>query len=602
MDTAVSAVLGAAVFCILAALVPRDLHWLDAPEITAAAFGLGHAHPPGHPLVMVLLKGFLLLPVGDVAFRANLFTALFGAISASLVFRIGALAVGAVIGRPRLSVPRMVGGLIAAALFILSTSFWIQSLSIEVYTLNAALVLGALFISLRWPGDARAGALIAVLTGLGLANHHLLTILAFPAIAVAWTSRDIRKTAVAFFFMVLLLVVAGNYAYLWIRGLAGGWPAWADTSGLDGVFWVASARIFAGSVGGFDEPLAGLIGNLGKASWLLADNMSIVGIVAALGGLYFLLRRAGLRAAAVAILWIGLGSAAKVGMGILDPNNPDDHGYFLPVVAGVSVLASITVVFIGDFALRVRGVPRIAGLVVSISVALFCLGTAAFNGIRSAEQRTDVSAGRGLSTSILAGMPFRAVYLAFHYPVFFRVQYDQIVEGARPDLSLVHQSLYAKARGGGFYAGRIARDDPELAGLSRAFLQTGRLDWDEVRNLAKVRPVRIEPSLDVTVPGSDVLFQGWTFAVLPQSHATLVSPLRAPTPETHLRGLREILPEWLETDIETRRVIILHLASAATWLGRAGHGKDAGVLLRAALEFNPLDRWLGDMASQYAPR
>jgi len=49
----------------------------DSGELTAAAWTLGIPHPTGYPLWLLLVKGFAtLVPIGGVALRANLFSAL----------------------------------------------------------------------------------------------------------------------------------------------------------------------------------------------------------------------------------------------------------------------------------------------------------------------------------------------------------------------------------------------------------------------------------------------------------------------------------------------------------------------------------------------
>lgn len=51
--------------------------------VIAAAWELGVAHPPGYPLFVLATKAFAtLLPVGSVAWRANLLSALFASFGA----------------------------------------------------------------------------------------------------------------------------------------------------------------------------------------------------------------------------------------------------------------------------------------------------------------------------------------------------------------------------------------------------------------------------------------------------------------------------------------------------------------------------------------
>jgi len=65
-----------AVFAIAAALyvvlAAPGVGWMDSGELTAAAWSLGGAHPPGHPAHSLLGKLASLAPLGEIAFRVNL--------------------------------------------------------------------------------------------------------------------------------------------------------------------------------------------------------------------------------------------------------------------------------------------------------------------------------------------------------------------------------------------------------------------------------------------------------------------------------------------------------------------------------------------------
>ncbi len=74
----------------------------DSGELSAAAFCLGVPHGSGYPLYVLLGKGFCLLPFGDVGFRMNLMSAVFGVMTVgcvySLIWRMSGSKVGAWVG------------------------------------------------------------------------------------------------------------------------------------------------------------------------------------------------------------------------------------------------------------------------------------------------------------------------------------------------------------------------------------------------------------------------------------------------------------------------------------------------------------------------
>ena len=80
--TLVGAALAGAAFIVGAAPTVSDR---DAGELTTAAFRLDVAHPTGFPLDMVALRLAELLPVGDVAFRANLAVGALTALACGLI-------------------------------------------------------------------------------------------------------------------------------------------------------------------------------------------------------------------------------------------------------------------------------------------------------------------------------------------------------------------------------------------------------------------------------------------------------------------------------------------------------------------------------------
>ena len=53
----------------------------DTPKFQFVGAVLGTPHPPGYPVYMLLLWAFAQLPFGTLAYRANLLSVVFGAIS-----------------------------------------------------------------------------------------------------------------------------------------------------------------------------------------------------------------------------------------------------------------------------------------------------------------------------------------------------------------------------------------------------------------------------------------------------------------------------------------------------------------------------------------
>src|SRR5215831_1967577 len=58
---------------------------VDSGELIVAAKSLGVAHPPGFPLYVLLAHLATLIPIGSIAFRVNLASAIFAALGAAMI-------------------------------------------------------------------------------------------------------------------------------------------------------------------------------------------------------------------------------------------------------------------------------------------------------------------------------------------------------------------------------------------------------------------------------------------------------------------------------------------------------------------------------------
>ena len=138
----------------------------------------------GHPLWVILAHPFTWLPVRDVAWRANLASAVFAAGALTLVFLTAR--------RLTRSVP---ASLLATAALAVSHTFWTYAVMAKVYSLNALLLIVCIYLLLRWGERNRAGYLyaFAFLYGLSLLNHLVMATAAAGFLAyigiITWRQR-----------------------------------------------------------------------------------------------------------------------------------------------------------------------------------------------------------------------------------------------------------------------------------------------------------------------------------------------------------------------------------------------------------------------------
>jgi len=161
----------------------------DGGDLIAAAATGGVAHPTGYPLYLLLARLFQFLPLGSLAFRTNLLSAV-AAVSASvLIYKI--------VTRSRLPSspePAWLSGLVAAYAFGLAPLVWSQAVITEVYTLHAFLTTLLLYLyagpdPLSNAGQKRLDCWRGFVLGLAMSNH-ILTLLLLPAALVSGSIRN----------------------------------------------------------------------------------------------------------------------------------------------------------------------------------------------------------------------------------------------------------------------------------------------------------------------------------------------------------------------------------------------------------------------------
>jgi hypothetical protein len=160
------------------------IYALDSAELTTAAASGGITRSTGYPFYLLLGNLFARIPVGDIGYRMNLLSAICGALTIALAERI--------LRRLRVNNWAIFGAL---GLLAFSTHFWGLSLIAEVYTLHAALMAALILALLRWSEQptSRSLTLVGLLLGLSLA-HHGATLLLLPGILFFIVHHFIRKS------------------------------------------------------------------------------------------------------------------------------------------------------------------------------------------------------------------------------------------------------------------------------------------------------------------------------------------------------------------------------------------------------------------------
>jgi len=377
----------------------------------------------------------------------------------------------------------------------LSASSLLQGVRAEVYALNAALLLEALRGLLAGPPGQRARLRAALLVGLGLANHHFLVVLGGPALAVAWlaglgvdpgtqTARTVRMKRAAR--RLLAGCCAGalgllTYAYLPLRAASDTPVAWGDPRTWDRLYWVVGAQVFRKSV---QAAPGQVVSNLVEAALLLMEPLHPLGFVAAVVGAGLLARRSGRAALTLALL--GLGTALSQALMTPDAFNPDLHGYYLPVVCVLAVLAAGCAAWLHTAIGEAVPLTRARWARAALLVGLALLVGRAWQHASEPRHFARLSAPDAVASVLLDDLPPHSVTLTSDFSTVFLLWGAQAADGARPDVSVIHRNFLPFPG----WAERDGRLHPGLAGWLR---RLAAADGSVAAVGVPTRPLRVEP-------------------------------------------------------------------------------------------------------------
>jgi len=499
----------AAAALYLATLAPT-VTFEDSGELIAAAYGLGVPHEPGYPLWTMIAHLFTRLPIGNVAYRVNLMSALCTALAAALVAWTTLLVVDECVagGLPRArgvggrhgevaraagapptvasawlpaltgSALWLAGGTAVAAGVLTATAAttWSQAIITEVYGLNAALVALLLLLTVVWTraatprARARLFYAVSFVLGLGLTAHDTFVVL-LPTLALygfvierrlrpSW-----RQLAVG-----AGLFLAGLLPYLYLPLAASRHPvmSWGNAVTWTN-FWRVVTRhqyVTSGHSG-----LGTTLAEFGTSVSLLAHQWVAALLALAVVGLVALAcrQRALFWFALVYLVltWPVITVIADFPTNTSDAFlNADDRAlasvFYIPSYLLLALLIALGAWWLTTLALRRLG--HHGGLAVALAVVIAVvpigLAVARAPGITMHRYRF---ADAYIHNVLSVAAPHSLVMVdrdQFGFPLV----YAQDVEGLRPDVVVLDQELLRRS----WYLQDLARLHPELIAGSRA--------------------------------------------------------------------------------------------------------------------------------------
>ncbi len=434
--------LGGGILAAYAATLAPTVTWRnggsDGPELTAAAYVWGVAHPPGYPLYLVALRLAQLLPVGDIAYRANLFSALSGVAAAVLTLHL----VRAVVRDPAWRV--RLGGYFGACVLAFSPLFWSQAVVAEVYTFGLALLALFLLATVAWlDHPSRERTLIVGVTLALMSSHHPPLLVAFVPYALAAVRRGRPFDAVGVAGVVGVLAPL-LFLTLWLRASLQPPIDWGDPSTLDR--WLRHVQALDYRPYLLARPTADELPRIPFAASLLVRQGGWFALgLAALGFVWLWSQRR------LLALMLGLLATCFSIFAVLY-NAQDSELYLLPTVLVLAVAAGV-----GACWLLVSLPPRAAAflpLMLATSVA-WQVST----GWPEVSAAGDTAA-RTVVQSILDRAPPGSIARSTDEAYTFTLWYLQHVEHQRPDVAVVDDRLLQFA----WYREQLVRLYPQIRG------------------------------------------------------------------------------------------------------------------------------------------
>ncbi len=238
----------------LKTMPPTVVFW-DVPEHAAASYSVQVQHPPGSPLLVLVMRIASMLPIShDIADRMILVNALISSINVMLLYLIIIRLVLLWHQKPESVTDKIFfyAPAVAGALALtFSTTFWFNSIELETRNISLFFTVMIIWLALVWndcadsEGSDRYLLLIAYLVGLtsGVHIHGLLGF--FVAIMIVYF-RSYKKTLKQFFFSadILKFGVVGSLIF-WTAypGVIQWLPSMLDGNvfGMHSEFWEYAA-------------------------------------------------------------------------------------------------------------------------------------------------------------------------------------------------------------------------------------------------------------------------------------------------------------------------------------------------------------------------
>ncbi len=428
-------VLGALAVSVYVATLYPSVAGGDSGELTAVAYTLGTAHPPGYPLYTLLGQLFTWLPLGSIAWRVNLLSAVLDAAAAVPLY----LAVTRWSRQPW-------AGFLAGGLFAFAPLVWSYAVAAEVFALNNVIVAALLYlgVSFRERHDPIFAYGAALTLGLGVANHHTIVLFGIPY--ALWFLLEGRATLLRGPVLARLvgLAVLGLLPHLYLPLAGARLPvmSWGDFSGVSGFLDHFLRRDYGTLQLGAGEHHTQLWNGIVSFLAEIPVQVFVVGAGLAGWGVAARLRHEG-PVGPTAMLAVGFGGYLLVFHSLA--NLPIEQALFYGVVARFWQLPTLIVCAWAGLGLAALAAALPEGrpgrLLVAASAVAIVSGQAAVH--YETQDQHDNYTIRDYGRAILEGLPPDTLLVSLGDLETNSVRYLQLCEGLRTDVRVLDRAMLA---------------------------------------------------------------------------------------------------------------------------------------------------------------
>ena len=435
-------------FALYMVTLAPSVTFFDSGEFLTATASLGSAHSPGYPLFLMYAKPFTWIPLGNIAFRINVATA----VSSSLACLVVYVLTTSVLKREELldderfnRIAVKCAGLAAAITFGVTPRLWLQSNHDKPYPLLAFISAIIFYLLLRWQEQYREGSerpsyvyVCTFLAGLAMAVHQTIVLLlpAWFLMIVLTDWRMIRRGKELILATAFALLGFSVHLYLPLRALSNPLLNWGDSKTINQFLWHFLRKGYP------SEPPARDIALLWAQirAFNVPREFTWLGAALTLLGLVYLWRRN--RTVIIAYL-VSVAVFLLVIVGYF--NTPMEvifltEEFFTPLYLLTAVMIGVGLFSLLRFAIRSARLPERIGAPVYgvVAVLFFTLPSAlcAVNYYENDQHNNYIAFDYALNS--LRSLPQNAIMFTWGDSGAFPLWYLQGIERMREDVDLPH--------------------------------------------------------------------------------------------------------------------------------------------------------------------